>query len=126
MRNLILFIFMFTATSVNAQEEVNDTSFYCYCEVYLDARRGVIKMPLNGDTRTVLCDKDDVLLKFYEDIDILTYMSYRGWDYVETKPNKIYIMRKKVAKLEDAKENIKFIAAGTFAVRKDKYAKLDD
>lgn len=126
MRNLILFILLFTATSVNAQEVVKDSSFYCYCEVYLDGKIGVIRFPFSGDKRKVLYSNDDCMLKFVNDNELLTYMSYRGWDYVECSLNKLYIMRKKVNTLNDMYDRLKYIEAGVFDIRKSRYAKLDD
>lgn len=111
MRKILFFVLLFVCTGVSAQSE---TTYDAYCSFrYVNAagakEQMQIKMPdEKGWSRIV--DKDGKPEQFKNETECLTYMSQRGWKYVDSyidKTDTWFIMSKNVKNIDQTYEGIK-------------------
>ena len=114
MRKLLLFLFICVCTGVYAQRvDKQGEEYDYYCQVYVDGAYGRI-ITMNTATLEFFIYKDDGEKEsFINDTALLTYMSKRGWCYVDRTDARIsgsinngltsvYLMKKRVRSDEDA------------------------
>lgn len=110
MRKVLLSIMMLACMGVYAQSE---QEFDCYCNLNLiddlSGKKVQIEMP-DVKSQIRLMDGNGKVLKFKNKSDAITYMSQRGWRYVDSyveKTNVWFIMSKKVKSIEQAYDGLK-------------------
>lgn len=101
----------FFCTVSNAQ---NENEFDCYCSIRFiyngSSSHVLLKMPDNKSEMKIL-GEDDKTARFNNETEGLTYMSQRGWiylnSYLDYQNDRWLLMVKKVKSIEEAYKDIK-------------------
>lgn len=105
MKKIMFLMLLMMSMSVNAQNSDSKGDTYPF---YIDVEPFVRSMNsyaahiiLSERSPLLICDENDEILEFNQEIQIFNYLSKAGWTYVDVLPNgKDYIF-KKVVKDED-------------------------
>ena len=92
-----------------------DQPYECYCVIHpygfmknaLNKMRCEVSFP-SSDSYIKLRDENGDVIVFRGEAELFSYMSKRGWEYVDTivkNADFMYVMKKKVFKDEDALEH---------------------
>lgn len=130
MRKILLLLMVCVSLGVNAQSNEYDY----YCQVYRDGAYGRITTPQIGKLEYVIYNKNGETEGFVNDPQLLTYMSKRGWQLVNTTEVRIrgsvndgltsvYLLKKQVSSDKEAMDGLKI---GTLNSSKDKKEKKPD
>lgn len=116
---ILLMVFAFCISS-NAQNVKNDGKPYAfYCQIVGNENLiGQLRLKLLWDNQKEendIRDKDGNKVEFQSMVDVMNYMSKRGWEYVECnffgangKNTAHYVFRKMVTNDSEAKEDLYF------------------
>lgn len=117
MRNLIIiFMMLFASLTASAQNYKNDGKpYYFYCEMTAQLNlAGKLRLTLEWDkqrTTEYLRDDNGEKIEFASVVDMMNYMSKRGWEMNQTYvvQNVVrFLFRKLVTTDEEAKEGLHF------------------
>lgn len=112
MRKILFFIVLCCCISANAQRVDKPGEAYDYfCYVYIDMSHAIVVFP--DQKKKTLADENGKAIKFKYITEVLTYLSKRGWIFVDSYgDNKTYdksvIVKKSVSADEQAFDNIQF------------------
>ena len=112
-RKILLFIVLCFCISANAQRVDKPGEAYdCFCDVHADGQNFKVFL-LEQDK--ILVDKDGKKIKFKNITEIMSYLSKRGWIFVDSYGDKKssnndlhVIMKKIITSDEQALDNIRF------------------
>lgn len=97
--------------------ENNGKPYYCYCQIGISSNMsGKIRLDIiwqDKDEQSEFRDEKGVKIEFKNRIDVINYMSKRGWEVVDSHVLGngsiiFYLLKKQVTKDEDAKQGIYF------------------
>lgn len=119
MKKFLLFLMSaFISMQISAQNlDKPDEPYYFYCQVLSDLTlSGKMKVRIlwnDQNTGTDICNEKGERIEFKTMVDVMNYMSKRGWDFVDSKINPngsvyYYMFRKLVKSDEEAKKGIYF------------------
>ena len=113
---ILLFLFMLTSFTLSAQNYKNDGKpyyFYCQMTAFMNLA-GKLRLTLQWDNQLYdenLRDENGKKIEFASVVDMLNYMSKRGWELNQTYTiqNVVrFLFRKLVTTDEEAKEGLHF------------------
>lgn len=117
MKKVLLFVMLcMMSVSVNAQNYKNDGkpyAFFCMMQGFKNLS-GVLRIQIiwnNKEKHEYLRDENGEKVEFKSIVDMLNYMSKRGWEYVEQIDyDKVhnYVFKKYVTNDAEAKEGLYF------------------
>lgn len=115
-KTLVLLVLLALCSTANAQNFKNDgTPYYFYCEMTaMENMVGKLRLTLEWDNQSInenLRDEKGNKIEFASVVDMINFMSKRGWDLTQTYDYKNvvrFLFRKLVKSDEEAKEGLYF------------------